>query len=149
MGHGVPVCSIGIAVAGSPSQTHQQSLEKLVAMPFKLRTKMWIADSSGNVIFGMGRVKILEAVEQYGSINAAAKSLKMSYRAVWGRIKATEDRLGRQLVVRTTGGSSGGGSVLTPYAKELVTSFKIFRRKTLDQADNNFAKHLLPKLGDR
>jgi molybdate transport system regulatory protein len=124
-------------------------MEKPVTMPFKLRTKMWIADSSGNVIFGMGRVKILEAVEQHGSINAAAKSLKMSYRAVWGRIKATEDRLGRQLVVRTTGGSSGGGSVLTPYAKELVVSFKTFRRKTLDQADNNFAKRLLPKLTDR
>jgi molybdate transport system regulatory protein len=124
-------------------------MEKPVTMPFKLRTKMWIADSSGNVIFGMGRVKILEAVEQCGSINAAAKSLKMSYRAVWGRIKATEERLGRQLVVRTTGGSSGGGSVLTPYAKELVVSFKTFRRKTLDQADNNFEKRLLPKLTDR
>ena len=110
---------------------------------------MWIADSSGNVIFGMGRVKILEAVDQCGSINAAAKSLKMSYRAVWGRIKATEDRLGRKLVVRTTGGSSGGGSVLTPYARELVASFQTFRRQTLDQADNHFAKHLLPRLTDR
>jgi molybdate transport system regulatory protein len=136
-------------VAGSPIQTFQQPLEKPIAMPFKLRTKLWIADSSGNVIFGMGRVKILEAVEQYGSINAAAKSLKMSYRAVWGRIKATEERLGRQLVVRTTGGSSGGGSVLTPYARELVASFKAFRRQTLDQADNTFTKRFLPKLGDR
>jgi molybdate transport system regulatory protein len=136
-------------VAGSLVENQKQSLEKPVTMPFKLRTKMWIADSSGNVIFGMGRVKILEAVEQYGSINAAAKSLKMSYRAVWGRIKATEDRLGRQLVVRTTGGSSGGGSVLTPYARELIASFKTFRRQTLAQADSNFAKRLLPKLGDR
>ena len=110
---------------------------------------MRIADSSGHVIFGMGRLKILAAVEQYGSINAAAKFLKMSYWAVWGRIKATEDRLGRQLVVRTTGGSGGGGSVLTPYAKVLVASFKTFRRQTFDHADNNFMERLLPKLGDR
>lgn len=115
-------------------------------MPFKLRTKMWIADASGDVIFGMGRVKILTAIDRHGSINSAAKSLKMSYRAVWGRIKATEERLGRQLVVRTTGGSSGGGSSLTPYAKKLVKSFLEFREQMLRQADDRFNKQLLPEL---
>jgi len=117
-------------------------------MSYKLRTKIWIADQSGDVLFGMGRVKMLEAVEQHGSLNAAAKALKMSYRALWGRIKATEERLGKQLVVRTTGGTSGGGSALTPYAKELVIEFRAFRRQVLDQADERFNKMLLTKLGN-
>ena len=107
---------------------------------------MWIADQSGDVLFGMGRVKILEAIEQHGSINAASKALKMSYRAVWGRIKATEERLGRKLVVRTTGGASGGGSELTSYAKDLIQEFKAFRRQVLNDADARFYKILLPKL---
>ena len=115
-------------------------------MPYKVRTKIWIADQSDNVLFGMGRVKILEAIEQHGSINAAAKALKMSYRAVWGRIKATEERLGKELVVRTTGGASGGGSALTPYARQLIEEFKEFRRQVLDEADERFDKMLLAKL---
>ena len=117
-----------------------------VIMTFGLRTKIWLVDSSGNVFFGMGRVKILEAIERGGSINAAAKELKMSYRAVWGRIKATEERLGRELVVRTTGGTSGGGSTLTPYAMELIREYKAFRRQVIEDADARFEKMLRSKL---
>jgi molybdate transport system regulatory protein len=117
-------------------------------MSFELRTKIWIADQSGDVLFGMGRVKMLEAIDQHGSFNAAAKALKMSYRALWGRIKATEERLGKQLVVRTTGGTRGGGSALTPYAKDLVSEFRAFRRQVLDQADERFNNMLLTKLSD-
>jgi molybdate transport system regulatory protein len=116
-------------------------------MPYKLRTKIWIVDQSDNVLFGMGRVKILEAIATHGSINAAAKVLKMSYRAVWGRIKATEERLGKEMVVRTTGGAKGGGSALTPYAINLIREFKAFRRQVLSEADERFNKMLLEKLG--
>jgi molybdate transport system regulatory protein len=115
-------------------------------MAYGLRTKIWIVDASGDVLFGMGRVKILEAIDRSGSINAAAKSLKMSYRAVWGRIKATEERLGKSLVVRTTGGASGGGSTLTPFARELIRDYKAFRLQVIEDADSRFAKMLLSKL---
>lgn len=115
-------------------------------MKYGLRTKIWVVDPSGEVLFGMGRVKILEAIDRGGSINAAAKELKMSYRAVWGRIKATEERLGRELVVRTTGGASGGGSSLTPFARELIREYKVFRRQIIEDADARFEKMLLPKL---
>jgi molybdate transport system regulatory protein len=70
----------------------------------------------------------------------------MSYRAVWGRIKATEERLGRDLVVRTTGGASGGGSTLTPYARDLIREYKVFRRQVIEDADARFARMLLSKL---
>ena len=115
-------------------------------MGYGLRTKIWIVDPAGNVLFGMGRVKILEAIDRGGSINAAAKELKMSYRAVWGRIKATEERLGRELVVRTTGGASGGGSSLTPYARDLIREYKAFRRQVIEDADARFERMLLSKL---
>ncbi len=115
-------------------------------VPFKLRSKIWVEDESGKVIFGMGRVKILEAIEMHGSINAAAKALKMSYRAVWGRIKASEERLGIELVVRQAGGTSGGGSVLTPHAKDLIKEFRTFRRQVLTDADERCETMFLPLL---
>ena len=116
--------------------------------PYKLQTKIWIADPSGHVIFGMGRVKILEAIERYGSINAAAQHLKMSYRGVWGKIKATEERLGKRLIVRKAGGTKGGGSELTAYARNIIIEFKALHRQILKVSDQQFDKTLLSKLSE-
>ena len=94
--------------------------------PIKLtvKSKIWIADQNGDVVFGSGRLRILNAIEEHGSMLAAAKALGMSYRAVWGRLKATEDRLGQPLLSRQAGGSRGGGSELTSFAKALIARYK-------------------------
>ncbi|MBU1172863.1 MAG: LysR family transcriptional regulator [Proteobacteria bacterium] len=92
--------------------------------PFHIRSKIWIEDDKGLVIFGLGRLRILAAIDRCGSLNAAAKELNMSYRALWGKIKATEQGLGAPLLHRTTGGVSGGGSQLTDLAQTLIREFK-------------------------
>ena len=86
---------------------------------FKVRSKIWIEDAEGNVVFGLGRYRILDAVRRNGSLQGAAKELRMSYRAVWCRIKASEARTGRTLVVR-----EGKGSKPTPFAQSLMKQFK-------------------------
>ena len=90
----------------------------------RIRTKVWIEDEKGRTIFGMGRMSILQAIIDHGSINAAAKALGMSYRAVWGKLNNTEKRLGKPLLIRQTGGAAGGGSELTPLGKNLVEKFR-------------------------
>ncbi len=107
---------------------------------FHLRSKVWIEDNQGNVVFGLGRLKMLETIQRLGSIQAAAKELKMSYRAIWGRIKATEDRLGEQLLVRNIGGSSGGGSELTLFAQMLTEQFRQLHKCVEYQSDELFDK---------
>jgi molybdate transport system regulatory protein len=97
-----------------------------------------MSDDSGNVVFGLGRLKILDAIQRNGSIHAAAKELGMSYRAMWARIKATETRLGRDLLIRSIGGKSGGGSSLTPFALELMERFRKLHRTVSDEADRLF-----------
>ncbi|MEE4112227.1 MAG: ModE family transcriptional regulator, partial [Desulfobacteraceae bacterium] len=54
---------------------------------YHIRSKLWIEDAQGNVVFGLGRYRILDAIDRLGSLQAAAKDLRMSYRAVWCRIK--------------------------------------------------------------
>lgn len=103
-----------------------------------VKSKIWIEDGEGKVIFGLGRLNILLAVQEHGSILSAAKTLNMSYRAVWGKIKATEDRLGAQLVARKVGGARGGGSELTPLGKALVERYQRLRLLTEDAADSLF-----------
>lgn len=108
-----------------------------------VKSKVWLEDRQGRIIFGLGRVRILEAIAKHGSLNAAAKDLKMSYRAVWGKIKVTEEALGRPLLVKSQGGSAGGGSTLTPYARTLVERYRSLSRLVDSQADDLFASGFL------
>jgi molybdate transport system regulatory protein len=132
--------------------TKQTRLGKLT-----IKSKVWVVDESGKVVFGAGRLRILELVDQYGSIHAAAKELRMSYRAVWGKIKATEDRLGQPLVKRKPDGARRGGSVLTPFARVIMEMFRQMQTLVEKEADdlfqNAFSKGLAqqapPKTAER
>jgi molybdate transport system regulatory protein len=86
---------------------------------FFVRSKIWIEDTRGKVIFGLGRYRILDAIRQTGSMQAAAKELHMSYRAVWMRVRRSEKRMGRELIVR-----DGKGSGLTPFAENLMKQYR-------------------------
>lgn len=110
-----------------------------------VRSKIWLSDETGKVIFGLGRLRMLEAIERAGSIHAAAKELKMSYRAVWGRIKATEERLGVELLHRNVGGRSGGGSELTDFARQLMERFKKLHKMVAENSDQLFDELIVNK----
>jgi len=101
---------------------------------FAIRTKIWIEDGEGRVVFGAGRYRILEAVDRLQSLQAAAKELKMSYRAVWCRVKASEERLGKSLVIR-----EGRGSRLTPFALELMAEYEGIQVRVRSETDAVFA----------
>ncbi len=103
-----------------------------------VKSKIWIENETGQVVFGTGRLYILQAVSRHGSIHAAAQELQLSYRAVWGKIRATEKRLGRDLLDRKTGGVRGGGSTLTPFAKQILERFAKLNDLTKASADELF-----------
>lgn len=113
---------------------------------FFTRSKIWLEDAHGNVVFGLGRYRILKLIKEFGSLNAAAKELKMGYRAIWARIHATEERLGQRLLVKKAGGPSGGGSQLTPLAEDLLERFDKIRasieRKTDLLFEEDFGSRL-------
>ncbi|AOB33626.1 ModE family transcriptional regulator [Bordetella sp. H567] len=73
---------------------------------------------------GPGKVALLEAIAEHGSISAAARSLGMSYRRAWLLV----DELNRALSAPATesgpGGASGGGSTLTPVGKRIVALYR-------------------------
>ena len=108
---------------------------------FYMRSKIWIEDQNGKVVFSLGRYRMLDAVQRLGSLQAAANELKMSYRAVWGRITATEKRIGKPLLIKDSQGSR-----LTPLAETLIKQFRRMREITESEADEAFsdlmAKHL-------
>jgi len=97
-----------------------------------IRNRIWLVDENGEVVFGGGRDLILRAVDETGSMAQAAKKLGMSYRAVWGKVKATEERLGIQLVNKSVGRRKGNNTSLTPAAKLLLERFEELDSKTKD-----------------
>jgi len=110
--------------------------------PLFPRSKIWLEDAQGNVVFGLGRYRIFEAIQRLGSLSAAAKELHMGYRAVWARVHATEERLGQDLLVKKVGGSAGGGSQLTPLAEALVEHFARIKQCVEQDTDTLFEEAL-------
>ncbi len=86
-----------------------------------VRMKLWLQDGE-EVFFGTGRVLLLDLIEEHGSLKEAASALGMSYRAAWGKLKATEQALGAKLV--ETKGSKRKGCRLTKQGKMLRDMFR-------------------------
>jgi molybdate transport system regulatory protein len=89
------------------------------------KANFWV-EKEGKVVLSSWRVSLLEAIEETGSISAAASRMGVSYRRAWEKIQESEERLGIKLVETQTGGTGGGGSQLTPQATLYVKRFKEF-----------------------
>jgi molybdate transport system regulatory protein len=79
---------------------------------------------------GPGKVALLEAIEQTGSITAGAKKLGMSYRRAWLLVEETNRCLVRPAVETASGGRRGGGSALTAIGVELVRRYRALESET-------------------
>ena len=77
--------------------------------------------------FGEGPCRLLHLIEETGSLRAAALSMGMAYTKALHLMKRAEKNLGFSLTARTIGGKGGGGSVLTPEAKEFLHDYETYR----------------------
>jgi molybdate transport system regulatory protein len=78
----------------------------------------------GTIALGPGKVQLLEAVREHGSISAAARSLNMSYRRAWLLMDELNRALTSPATVSEHGGQSGGGSTLTPVGEEIIRLYR-------------------------
>jgi molybdate transport system regulatory protein len=97
-------------------------MEDPVSEPLTPHTNLWI-ERGGEVVLSKWRVQLLEAVEQTGSISAAAERMQVQYRLAWDRLEEMEHGLGLRLVDRHVGGAGGGGASLTEAGRDLVQRF--------------------------
>ena len=107
----------------------------------EIKYKIWI-EENGKVIFGKGRDEILKSIEEQHSLNAAAKELGMSYRAAWGRLKASEERMDKKLVATSEKEKS---LQLTDQARVIIERFEKLEEEVeriLHEAEQDFKKIL-------
>jgi len=120
----------------APAGAGTMANSKNTMVNLKLRSSYWIVDEDGNIIIGKGRAQILENIERTGSINQAAKVMKMSYKGVWSKIKATEKHLQENIVHA----DRKAGSRLTRQGKQLLEQYKKLEKKCMTSDDKIFSK---------
>jgi molybdate transport system regulatory protein len=103
------------------------------------KLKLWVVFGS-QVKFGDGRARLLELVDELGSLRRAVARLGMSYRAAWGYFRELERASGVKLLERTSDTGPRAGTRLTPEGRALVTRFRRFQAGLETTARRRFAR---------
>ncbi len=85
-----------------------------------------------------GIVEVLQKIQQTGSLNLAAKEMKMSYNKAWRIVRVAEEELSFPLIIKSVGGCNGGGSIVTDQGKELIDQYLLFEKKVYQQVEACF-----------
>lgn len=82
------------------------------------------------IALGPGKADLLEAISATGSISAAGRKLKMSYRRAWLLVEELNGSFQGALVAADKGGAHGGGARLTELGARVLHHFRNMERKT-------------------
>ena len=89
--------------------------------PLKLKAQLF---AGAERAMGPGRADLLEAIDRCGSISAAGRELRMSYRYTWLLVDSMNRCFEARLVETSAGGGGGGGAVLTKAGREALAAFR-------------------------
>ena len=105
----------------------------------KPKLRIWVVFLD-RVKIGSGRAELLQAIDELGSIKAAADRFAMSYRHVWGYLRELEAAAGFPFVERQRGGGEAGGAALTPRGKEFLVRYWEFYRRMDAAAEREYSR---------
>lgn len=105
----------------------------------KAKSRIWIETDQGTFLGG-GTVRLLKSIERTGSISASSKELGMSYRKAWRLIDRMNKQCQSPMVIKTSGGTSGGGSTLTESGRRVIASFEQLQRETTRFVEDRFGE---------
>ena len=99
-----------------------------MASQFTVHGRLWIEGPDGTIL-GHGRVRLLEKIEELGSLSAAATALGMSYRYAWKQVKSMNEHGREPLISLNAGGRGGGHAELTEAGKSAVNAYRFTDRQ--------------------
>ena len=78
---------------------------------------------------GPGKIRLLELINETGSISAAGRALEMSYRQAWLLVDELNQMFAEPVVNAQTGGGGGGGTVVTEAGNTVVRLYREMERR--------------------
>src|SRR5271168_1263110 len=72
---------------------------------------------------GPGKICLLEAIRDAGSLSQGARNIGMSYRRAWLLVESLKQSFREPVTVATTGGKAGGGMRVTEFGDALIDTY--------------------------
>ena len=73
---------------------------------------------------GPGKADLLEGIKASGSISAAGRRMRMSYKRAWQLVDELNDLFDVPLVAASKGGAGGGGAALTKRGEDVLARYR-------------------------
>ena len=93
-------------------------MQEEISLECKLR--VYVGDTP---FLGIGRIELLEKIIHLGSISQAAQAMHMSYRKAWQLVENMNQLSEKPLVIKKTGGKTGGGAMVTEQGKMMIKKY--------------------------
>lgn len=88
---------------------------------------------------GPGKIALLEAIRQHGSISAAAREMGMAYRHAWELVDDVNQAFPTRVVETSSGGGRGSGARVTAFGEEVIRRFRTMERASRRVVDREMA----------
>lgn len=95
------------------------------------------------IAMGPGKLNLLKAILRTGSISAAARNMKMSYRRAWLLVDTMNRCFRKPLVVASPGGKGGGGASVTEFGREVIDAYQSMEGKATAAVEDEIANFTL------
>jgi molybdate transport system regulatory protein len=105
----------------------------------KPKLRVWVTFGD-RLKFGDGRARLLELIDERGSLQQAAKELEMSYRNAWGYLRDLEQAAGFKFLERVPGGGPRSGMRLTAAGERFLQRYWQFRAGLDDAMKRHFER---------
>ena len=93
-------------------------------------------DLPGGARVGPGKIRLLELIEEAGSLSRAAEQMRVSYRRAWLFVQQINQAFDEPAVSTPEHGHGGAAARLTDFGKELIRRYReIEARAELNSAD--------------
>lgn len=95
-------------------------------------------DFSEHSSLGPGKIRLLEAIRDSGSLSQGARDIGMSYRRAWLLVESLKDSFREAVTVASTGGKDGGGMLVTEFGDALIKKYRQLERDLARLATERF-----------
>jgi molybdate transport system regulatory protein len=85
-------------------------------------------DFAKNSSVGPGKIRLLEAIRDSGSLSQGARNIGMSYRRAWLLVESLKQSFREPVTVASTGGRAGGGMLVTEFGDALIDNYRELER---------------------
>ncbi len=88
-------------------------------------------DFGSDRALGPGKIRLLEAIAETGSISQAGRLLDMSYRRAWLLVDDMNRCFRIPVVTTQPGGAQGGGAALTLFGQNLIDNYRAIEKQAM------------------